>query len=298
MDTTWIETLARLKAAGEPLVVVTLTAAKGHAPQEAGAKMLVTREAVYGTVGGGNLEQAAVVEARALLGAGGSEPRTLALNLGPEAGEWGLQCCGGRVELLLEPVRFEQPQVAIFGLGHVGWALARILRLFPLDLVLVDHRAPLLAPARLAGLGEGPARVRPRLAEDLAQAVGGLPAGAAVVIMTHDHAWDRAILEAALDHGRLGFIGLIGSAAKWARFRRGLLEAGRPPEAVDRIHCPVGLPGIRGREPARIALSAAAELIPALLPGPQDVRHAELYQENSPDLAGDIAEIPRNQADC
>ena len=90
-----------------------------------------------------------------------------------------------------------------------------------------------------------------------------LPRGAHVVIMTHDHAEDFALCDAALRLPQpLGGIGLIGSSAKWARFAAQLAAAGHSPEAIARITCPIGQPGITGKDPAIIAVAVAAALLP------------------------------------
>jgi xanthine dehydrogenase accessory factor len=120
---------------------------------------------VHGTVGGGNLEQTAIEQARRMLAAGSAEPELLALTLSDKAvTEYGVQCCGGEVTMLLEPIRVT-PAVAVFGLGHVGLELARILARHELELVLVDSRAEMLArsgsaPRAAAVLGDAVARVR------------------------------------------------------------------------------------------------------------------------------------------
>jgi len=92
-------------------------------------------------------------------------------------------------------------------------------------------------------------------------ALGSVPPGTHVLVMTHDHAEDFALCDAALRCAHLGSIGLIGSAAKWARFRAGLAVEGHDDATVDRIRCPIGLPGLPGKEPAAIAVSVAAELV-------------------------------------
>jgi xanthine dehydrogenase accessory factor len=88
-----------------------------------------------------------------------------------------------------------------------------------------------------------------------------LPPGAHVLIMTHDHAEDAALCDAALRTPGLGSIGLIGSSAKWARFRRALLADGHHADAVDRIVTPIGLVSLPGKDPATIAVSVAAALL-------------------------------------
>jgi xanthine dehydrogenase accessory factor len=84
--------------------------------------------------------------------------------------------------------------------------------------------------------------------------------------MTHDHAEDFALCDAALRLPGLGHIGLIGSSAKWTRFRTQLLQAGHDPAAVERITCPIGSAQLVGKQPAVIAVSVAAELLPRLQP--------------------------------
>jgi len=94
--------------------------------------------------------------------------------------------------------------------------------------------------------------------------LGELPPGAHVLIMTHDHAEDAALCDAALRTPGLASIGLIGSAAKWARFRRRLADEGHDEEAIGRITTPIGLPGLAGKDPSTIAISVAAALVRAL----------------------------------
>jgi xanthine dehydrogenase accessory factor len=91
--------------------------------------------------------------------------------------------------------------------------------------------------------------------------LGELPAGCHVLLMTHDHAEDAALCDAALRCGHLGSIGLIGSAAKWRRFEKKLSAEGHGPEALARITTPIGLPDLTGKEPATIALGVAADLV-------------------------------------
>ena len=265
--TDWIDAVRRLREQRVPGVLVTLSDVRGHAPRKAGAKMVVSADAVWGTIGGGNMEAVAVDRARELiatLSVGGAvEPETMTSALSDKAPyQHGVQCCGGEVSMLLEPLRVV-PAVAIFGVGHVGFELARILARHDLDLHLVDSRPEQLADERLAVLADAVARVHvhhiPLLPEI---ALGELPPGAHVLIMTHDHAEDVALCDAVLRHGDFASIGLIGSASKWARFRARLAdEGGHDASALERITTPIGLPDIRGKEPAVIAVSVAADLL-------------------------------------
>jgi len=258
----WLDAAEQLRHDGQPGVLVTVIEVRGHAPREAGAKMVVSRDRSWGSVGGGNLEATAVARARELLLSGTSEPEICDMQLNPHArAEHGRQCCGGVVRLLLEPLAV-RPVIALFGIGHVGYELARILSRLPIRLLLVDSRAEQLDRVRLADVIDGTADVSIHHTLLGEQVLEQLPRGAHVVIMTHDHAEDFALCDAALRIGQpLGSIGLIGSAVKWTRFQAQLAELGHDPEAIARITCPIGLPGITGKDPASIAVAVAAALL-------------------------------------
>ncbi len=257
----WLRAVERLRTRREPGVLVTVASARGHAPREAGAKMVVGAHQTWGTVGGGNLEAVAVARGRELLArpAGGPELRTVALS-DRAPYEHGVQCCGGEVVLLLEPL-VVVPSVAVFGVGHVGLELARVLARSDLDLHLVDSRPEQLADERLAVLGDARARVHVHAVPVLPELVlADLPPGTDVLVMTHDHAEDAALCDAALRTPALGSVGLIGSAGKWSRFRRTLLADGHDANVVDRIRTPIGLAELSAKDPAVIAVSVAASL--------------------------------------
>lgn len=262
-DGAWLNAVIRLRAAREPAVLVTLATVRGHAPRRAGAKMVVSATGAWGSIGGGNVEALAIEEARAQLADPGAAPQMLTRELSERApAEHGAQCCGGKVTVLLDPL-WPVPAVAIFGVGHVGLELARILVRHDLELHLIDTRPEILAASRLAVLGDAPATVHvhrvPLMPESV---VAQLPTGSHMLIMTHDHAEDVALCDAALRRPDLASIGLIGSSGKWARFRRRLAEEGGHDEAtMARIRTPIGLPEIGGKEPATIAVSVAAELL-------------------------------------
>ena len=168
--------------------------------------------------------------------------------------------------MLLEPVR-AVPSVAIFGLGHVGLELARILARQEMELHLVDARAEMLEPARLGvpgstgALADAVATVRIRHAPVPEAAIADLPTGTHVLIMTHDHIEDLAITDQALRRDGLGSIGLIGSGSKWARFRAKLTELGHSDEDLVRVTTPIGIPEVTGKAPASIAVSVAARIL-------------------------------------
>ena len=258
----WMSAMARLREQRLPAVLVTVVTVQGHAPREAGAKMLVSAQDSWGSIGGGNIEQSALLAARELLAAGNREPETRTWGLTERApAQHGVQCCGGEVTVLFEPLPVV-PAVAIFGMGHVGCELARILARHDIELHLVDSRARYVEPERLAALTvEAEARVHTHHAVVPELVLGELPAGCHVLLMTHDHAEDAALCDAALRCGHLGSIGLIGSSAKWRRFAKRLAEEGHDEAALARITTPIGLPEITGKEPATIAVSVAADLL-------------------------------------
>ena len=263
----WLEATQRLRAERSPAVIVTLAMVRGHAPRNGGAKMVVSADKLFGSVGGGNLEATAIDRARAMLAERTSEPELLTLTLSDRATtEYGVQCCGGEVTMLLEPVR-AIPSIAIFGIGHVGLELTRILSRHEIELHLIDSREAMLAPEWLGAAGESGA---------IADAVASitvhhlpvpeavlplLPSGTHVLVMTHDHVEDLAITDTALRTEGLGSIGLIGSASKWVRFQKQLRSVGHDDEALARVDTPIGIPGITGKEPAAIAVSVAARMM-------------------------------------
>ncbi|MGW1340990.1 xanthine dehydrogenase accessory protein XdhC [Kribbella sp. NPDC002412] len=258
----WMKAVERLREQRMPGVLVTLISVRGHSPREAGAKMVVAADGTWATVGGGNLEALAVERSRAMIAAGVGEPEVIEVALSDKAPyQHGVQCCGGEVKLLLEPLPVV-PAVAIFGIGHVGLELARILARHDIELHLIDSRPDQLVTERMVVLDDAVANLHVHHVPVLPElVVGELPAGAHVLIMTHDHAEDAALCDAAIRRDDLATIGLIGSSAKWARFRRKLAEDGNSAAAIDRITTPIGLPDLAGKEPATIAVSVAAWLL-------------------------------------
>ncbi|HEX6149145.1 xanthine dehydrogenase accessory protein XdhC [Nocardioides sp.] len=269
----WTEAVTRLRRERRPGVLVTLIDVRGHAPREAGAKLVVAMDASWGSIGGGNLEETAITRARAMIGAmldeGTTSPETLEVTLSDKARtDHGRQCCGGEVTLLLEPLAVV-PAVAIFGVGHVGVELARILARHDLELHLVDSRRDQLDEDRLAVLDDAVASVHVHHAPVPEVELGNVPAGSHVLILTHDHAEDFALCDAALRCAHLGSVGLIGSSAKWARFRQGLRVEGHDDASIDRIVSPIGQaatggPTVPGKDPATIALSVATSVLSRL----------------------------------
>jgi xanthine dehydrogenase accessory factor len=164
-----------------------------------------------------------------------------------------IACLDGRRVLVQPPGRRLQP-AAIFGAGHVGRALVRALAPLPFALRWIDDRADQF-PEDARALAEVVVTAAP------ADQVAALPAGSFVLIMTHSHGLDFDILRRALGRDDLGYVGLIGSATKRAKFVKRLRGYGVGEAAIARLTCPIGLPQIAGKEPAVIAASVAADLL-------------------------------------
>ncbi len=235
---------------------VQVVRAQGSTPRAAGAVMQVSSEAVLGTIGGGQLEWQALKAARQMLETG-EAVRTVELSLGPSL----RQCCGGRVTLSLEatdallpePLPADAPRVMLFGAGHVGRALLHVLRPLPWQLTVVDPRGDFLPEP-------GP-RLEVRQSDDPFPVVAGGAAPTSFVGTTHSHDLHRDGVDAVLRRGDFRWLGLIGSATKRATFERRLRARGHASPALSRLICPMGLPTIRNKHPAAIAISVAAELL-------------------------------------
>jgi xanthine dehydrogenase accessory factor len=163
---------------------------------------------------------------------------------GPEEGGW------------TEPLGESARAVYLFGAGHVGRALALALAPLPFALRWIDSRREAF-PAR------APANVALIHAKEPAAELAHAPDGALIVVMTHSHALDLEIIAEALRAERFGYVGLIGSATKRARFLSQMRAAGLPEAALMKLVCPIGLAGIAGKDPAVIAASTAAQLLMA-----------------------------------
>ena len=262
--------LARL--ARQPAVWVVVASTQGSAPREAGAWMAVFADAVVGTIGGGHVEYQAIARARALLAAPSQAAQPLAavrFALGPALG----QCCGGVMYLRFEPVTARDVPalakrldsrlrpVALFGGGHVGQALVRVLAALPFHITWIDSRDGVFAL-------DVPPRVVCEQSEPVQAAVATLVPDSRVLIMSFSHAEDLDVLAACLKRQRekadLPYVGLIGSQTKWATFQHRLQARGFSDAELAHVTCPIGVVGIKGKGPPVIAVAVAAQLLQTL----------------------------------
>lgn len=253
------------RLAREDAVLVRVHAAAGSVPREVGAWMAVFRDTVIGTIGGGHLELEAIAEARRRLAGGAGQP-VLRYPLGPTLG----QCCGGVVHLAFEALaaahapalaqRLQSPHapVALFGGGHVGKALVHVLGTLPFSVTWIDSRDEIFPEAV-------PDNVACEHSDPVQAAVPQLPPGSRVLVMSFSHAEDLDVVAACLkrlrERGDLPYVGLIGSRTKWATFRHRLQERGFAGQELARITCPIGVPGIAGKQPEVVAVAVAAQLL-------------------------------------
>lgn len=275
----WALILRALEGHGR-CALVSVVKTEGSAPRDAGARLVVTPEGFHGTIGGGTLEWRAIAEAQSLLDRGAAV-KLASHALGPDMG----QCCGGRVQLateifdasslpsvrdlaareaqgrftlkgriasldIMESFGEDNRRLYLFGAGHVGKALVLALAPLPFDVQWIDAR-PGAFPRAV------PQNVTLAASADLAEA----PEGSFVYVMTHSHALDLAITDQALRNPRIAHVGLIGSATKRARFVKRLREAHVAEARIEGLICPIGVSGIRSKEPAMIAAATVAQLL-------------------------------------
>ncbi len=244
-----------LHGRGVDAVLATVISRRGSAPATPGQKLLLAADGTCaGTLGGGALErhvlesmQTTLADLRAANGSPASQgPQTLSVSLGPALG----MCCGGSVEVMVEPLAAPWP-VLIVGAGHVATVTAPMLARAGFAVTVCDEREAWAEPSRIER-----ARVVCGTHRD---AGASLPRRAAFLAMTHDHALDQEAIEWALGE-KFAFVGGIGSRAKAARMRARLEARGVDAQVIARVRMPLGV-HIGARAPDEIAVSVTAEMI-------------------------------------
>lgn len=290
----WTDALVREQAlalcqSGTPALVVMVSDIQGSTPRNRDTRMVVSREQVWGTIGGGHLEWQAIALAQQALREhaclGGAAPLPLAtwtqrFALGPTLG----QCCGGVVHLNFAPLTqailtdWQGPaprfNLDLHGAGHVGQAIVNLLKDIDCRVRWIDQRlddASTEGHAELPGLpDEGalrtlPAHIRCISTDNACDEIPDAPWGSAHLVLTHRHDLDLAIVDTVLRRADVqtdqGWVGMIGSRTKRAAFEHRLQTRGHAQDVIDRMACPIGLPGLRGKEPAVIAVSVVAQLL-------------------------------------
>lgn len=264
----------------QPQVVrIRLSDVRGSSPRDAGAEMFAAPTALWGTIGGGQLEYLAIEAARDMLRSGVLN-HALDVPLGPEIG----QCCGGRVTVRLSRMRASDkasaltraaesdaslPHVYVMGAGHVGRALASFFQHLPVNCVLTDTRAEEIALCS----ADVECRVNALPEIDIRMA----PQNSAFIVLTHDHSLDFLLTAAALERGDAAYVGMIGSATKRAKFRNWALRY-CDGQSTDGLTCPIGASASRDKRPCIIATFVVAEVMAALTSGAATEAPAPTYE--------------------
>ncbi|MBP5982007.1 MAG: xanthine dehydrogenase accessory protein XdhC [Halomonas sp.] len=251
---TWYAAIDYLQHAGTPHVMATQVTSAGSTPREPGAHMIITLDAIFDTLGGGTFEWQTIQAARNYLQQQRYGFHLEAFSLGGRSG----QCCGGFVNILLEVFPGAEASIAIFGAGHVGQEIVKLSAPLPWQLILQDSRGEILSELHQ----------QPRLAchvlQNVSRSVAELPPHTHVLVLTHSHDEDYALITALIQRDDLASIGLIGSDSKWTSFSGRLTRAGYTAEQIQRVRCPIGRHfGHRpsNKTPYAIALSVVSELL-------------------------------------
>ena len=234
--------------AGRTGALATVVHSAGSSPQKVGSKMLVLDDgSIRGTIGGGAIEQATRAQAAEVIA--GGQARLFRAHLTRDLA----MCCGGRMEIFIEPLG-DTPPLLVFGGGHVGAALVEVATVAGFRVHVIDGRD-----------GFAEAERHPRAhsvhAEEPLDCLDELPWGpnTYAVIVTHDHRLDEDLLAACADRP-CRYMGMIGSRAKVHRFLRRYEARGRALDDFKHVRAPIGL-AIGAREPGEIAVAIVAEMV-------------------------------------
>ena len=246
-----------LEQNGKPFVVVTMAAMRGHAPQDVGAKVIITSDGLFwGTVGGGKVEARVIADSMKLLEDAAKTPEAGA----PRLVTWNLQSeigmtCGGEVTFLFEAHLVSKWQIVIFGAGHVSQATVRALSTLNCQIICIDSRKEWVD--RFPTSPKVHALCLPDPVSYLSQITGN----PFFISMTRGHSTDVPILQEIFRRfPNAPYVGVIGSDVKAQKIRAELKALGVSAENIERLRCPIGL-RIGTNDPAEIAISVAAELL-------------------------------------
>ncbi|SFZ89352.1 xanthine dehydrogenase accessory factor [Flaviramulus basaltis] len=247
----WIDILNDFKKKHEPVALITVTKCLGSTPCVVGSRIIVTKnKKIHGTIGGGKLEFESIDKAIEAI----NQNRIIEISftLGPEFE----QCCGGKVELIIEPMN-QSPELFLFGAGHIGIEICEILKNTPFQVKLIDSRNNWLNDLEFdSHVKKIPVDIRDFKTFRDAVRWGN---NCYVLVLTHDHSIDFDIIAMALQN-ETKFLGLIGSNTKRVRFNNMLINDMGIKEGMSNVVCPIGIK-IGGNAPKEIAISVVAQLL-------------------------------------
>lgn len=229
----------------------TIISSSGSAPRHEGTKMLVLQNGtIFGTVGGGEIEER--IRKEALASISDQKPRLLKYSLiDPNHGDPGV--CGGTVEVFVEPITPEN-KIIVVGGGHVGKAVVRLAKFLGYRVAVSDDREQFCTPEEIPDADE----FFPVPMKDLPKATRITPS-TYVVLATRGSSIDIEGMEPLLDTPS-AFLGVIGSKRRWLTTKKALLDKGVDPKKLERVHSPLGLE-LNAETPEEIAVSIMAEII-------------------------------------
>ena len=169
-----------------------------------------------------------------------------------ELGDKGAKITADKTGFILPQHPYQRP-LFIYGAGHVGRALVPVIDGLGFDVYWVD-----IAPDRFPSVI--PKGVSDVIAIDPTLIAAHAPTDAFHLVITHSHALDQAICHTVLAGEGFARLGLIGSKTKNARFRSRLGKADISDDMLARLICPIGIELVTGKQPARVAISIAAQL--------------------------------------
>jgi len=237
-DATWIDSLASLRRSGRTVTVATT------ANRDTRGKLLITTEGVEGSLGDPTLDQSVATAAHGMLEPGSATKLVRFAASSP----------GNESLVFLETLREPDFNILLFGAGHVGRALAGVLSGVPCRMTWIDSRESEFPR-------EIPSNATVVVTDDPEMEVAAAPAGTYFLVMTHSHALDEVLAEAILKRADFAYFGLIGSLTKRRQFERRMSQRGIPVARFADMTCPIGIPGIKGKDPATIAIAVAAQLL-------------------------------------
>lgn len=263
------EALTELEARNGAGALCTLIRSRGSTPRHTGSKMLVYPDGtIIGTVGGGELENRVIAEARQSIVDG--RTRLLEYSMAdPARGDPGV--CGGQVEVFVEPLQ-PKPTVVVIGAGHVGRAVAALAHWMGYRVVVNDDRPGFAAPEATPGGDE----YIPTTMDELSRHMDINP-WTYLVLTTRGMNVDVQGLPALLD-SNAGYIGLIGSKRRWGAARKQMLANGVASEKLDRVRSPIGLE-LNAETPEEIAVSIMAEIVMLRNGGTGKAMSGEVHEE-------------------
>lgn len=238
---------------GKPFALATIVQTAGSVPRQVGARMLVYPDgSFYGTIGGGKFEKLVIDDCMSLL-QGDQETELKKYKFTGEGSDSTGMSCGGEAKVFME--KFGKPKrLVVFGGGHVGRDLVKVMRDLDFSITVVDDREDILKDYDTG--------ITTVLTDDEYLAYfPTLDENCYVVIVTRSHSTDRNVLEKVLGY-ECAYVGMIGSQKKVAKIFESLKKAGIGEKKLSGVHAPVGL-DIGGEGPYEIAISIAAELIAA-----------------------------------